>query len=112
MRMFPLLFLLLTAFAVAGCSNDDTTTEATGTGDPADEYYCPMHPEVRAAAKGTCPKCKMDLVQEGDEASHGAAPAESSDAPEEPTAPDEAAAEPAAPDEAAAEPAGHDHSEH
>ncbi len=25
------------------------------------EYACPMHPEVKAHAPGTCPKCKMDL---------------------------------------------------
>ncbi len=27
-------------------------------------YSCPMHPEVTAAAPGTCPKCRMDLVAE------------------------------------------------
>jgi uncharacterized protein len=26
------------------------------------EYTCPMHPEVRAAGPGRCPKCGMDLV--------------------------------------------------
>lgn len=26
-------------------------------------YTCPMHPEIRAAAPGTCPICQMDLVQ-------------------------------------------------
>ena len=27
----------------------------------ADEYTCPMHPEVRASGPGTCPKCGMAL---------------------------------------------------
>jgi Cu(I)/Ag(I) efflux system membrane fusion protein len=29
---------------------------------PAVEYTCPMHPEVRSATPGTCPKCGMALV--------------------------------------------------
>jgi len=28
-------------------------------------FYCPMHPEINQAAPGPCPKCRMDLVQEG-----------------------------------------------
>jgi len=27
-------------------------------------YVCPMHPDVRERARGTCPKCLMDLVAE------------------------------------------------
>lgn len=27
----------------------------------SDEYYCPMHPEIRSESKGKCPKCGMDL---------------------------------------------------
>ena len=27
-----------------------------------DEYTCPMHPEIRTSAPGTCPKCAMTLV--------------------------------------------------
>ncbi len=29
-------------------------------------WTCPMHPEVRQAGPGKCPKCRMDLVQEND----------------------------------------------
>ena len=29
--------------------------------DPAAEYTCPMHPEVRQIGPGTCPKCGMAL---------------------------------------------------
>lgn len=28
-------------------------------------YFCPMHPEVRQATPGTCPKCGMVLVEVG-----------------------------------------------
>ena len=35
-------------------------------------YTCPMHPEVRQAGPGTCPKCGMDLVPERDAPSHSA----------------------------------------
>lgn len=28
-------------------------------------HYRPMHPAVRQASSGTCPKCRMDLVPEG-----------------------------------------------
>jgi hypothetical protein len=27
-------------------------------------YVCPMHPDIRERARGTCPKCLMDLVAE------------------------------------------------
>lgn len=27
-------------------------------------YVCPMHPDIREKARGTCPKCLMDLVAE------------------------------------------------
>ena len=28
-------------------------------------YSCPMHPEVKTSAAGSCPKCGMALKQEG-----------------------------------------------
>lgn len=31
----------------------------------ANFYICPMHPDVREATVGKCPKCRMDLIPEG-----------------------------------------------
>jgi hypothetical protein len=28
-------------------------------------YVCPMHPDIRSNAPGTCPKCLMELVRKG-----------------------------------------------
>lgn len=36
-----------------------------GGGAPAVQWACPMHPEVRAAAAGECPICKMALERVG-----------------------------------------------
>ena len=34
---------------------------------PSDEAYsCPMHPEVKQASPGSCPKCGMQLVKRKD----------------------------------------------
>lgn len=34
-----------------------------GRAPAADQYVCPMHPEVTSDAPGKCPKCGMDLVK-------------------------------------------------
>ena len=34
-------------------------------------YTCSMHPEVRSTEEGSCPKCGMFLVPEGETAEHG-----------------------------------------
>jgi len=31
-------------------------------------YVCPMHLDIRSNARGTCPKCLMELVAEGRDA--------------------------------------------
>jgi Cu+-exporting ATPase len=41
---------------------------APATTSPADQpYSCPMHPEVKQASPGSCPKCGMTLVRRMDE---------------------------------------------
>jgi hypothetical protein len=57
---FRVLLLLLAASAVAGALV--MTRDGTGS-DGGDEvrFVCPMHPEVRAIAPGSCPICGMDL---------------------------------------------------
>ena len=50
--------------------NDDHPTPATAT--DATIYTCPMHPEVREAGPGKCPKCGMFLVPVGAADLHGA----------------------------------------
>ena len=34
-------------------------------------YTCPMHPEVTSDSPGSCPKCGMDLVPQGEAGDHG-----------------------------------------
>ncbi len=46
-----------------GLSGDSAAAEgARGMRGTPDTYTCPMHPEIRAAKPGRCPKCGMDLV--------------------------------------------------
>lgn len=48
----------------AGAPLADTDGAATHDhgGEAADEYVCPMHPQIRQSEPGTCPICFMDLV--------------------------------------------------
>ena len=40
-------------------------TDPIKAGQAADEYTCPMHPEVRQSGPGSCPKCGMALERAG-----------------------------------------------
>lgn len=56
------LLLIAAAGAVVGA----VTIAARGrAGDAVVRYACPMHPEVRAAAPGECPVCRMALERIG-----------------------------------------------
>jgi hypothetical protein len=54
----------------AGQGGKAGTAPAAAGGPDAVSYTCPMHPEIRQSAPGSCPKCGMTLVPE---ASLGAA---------------------------------------
>ena len=41
---------------------DGITIEIVRDTDAPDAYWCPMHPDVRSSATGTCPLCSMALV--------------------------------------------------
>ena len=56
----PLLLFLL-ALITAACAPVAQQQRATNA-SPATVFRCPMHPDVREAAPGTCPRCGMGLV--------------------------------------------------
>lgn len=53
----------------------------TEPGPSGQMFTCPMHPEVRQAGPGECPKCGMQLVAEAPPAGADAAPATKGPAP-------------------------------
>lgn len=63
-----LLTLLLSFAAIGGCAPSgqpaSTPAQTAPAGSPvvAQQYTCPMHPEVVTNAPGKCPKCGMELV--------------------------------------------------
>lgn len=65
--------------ASGGGGHGTMTPDATGkkaAGEPVGEgkFQCSMHPEVRSAEPGRCPKCGMKLVEGnggGHEGAHG-----------------------------------------
>jgi hypothetical protein len=56
-----LLILAATAVVVAGV----IAVRGRGEGSSSVHYACPMHPEVRATAPGSCPICQMALEPVG-----------------------------------------------
>ncbi len=51
--------------AVPGHEGHASAAPATH-GSAAAEYSCPVHPEVKQASPGSCPKCGMPLVKRKD----------------------------------------------
>lgn len=48
--------------ARVGAAGASSTTQSKEAVQQTDSYTCSMHPEIRAAAPGKCPKCGMALV--------------------------------------------------
>jgi Heavy metal binding domain len=67
-----LVMLLLAAIAAAAALAIARESGRRAADDDA-RYVCPMHPEVTAAAPGTCPICRMDLEPLGAASAHAAA---------------------------------------
>ncbi|TXD37856.1 efflux RND transporter periplasmic adaptor subunit [Lujinxingia vulgaris] len=72
-------FILMSASV--GCSDETSHAEEAGAASesaaedaPAQEYVCPMHPQVRQDGPGTCPICFMDLVPGGSSSDEGDVP--------------------------------------
>ncbi len=51
----------LSVLLLAGCNNDNKTTEKEASVEHKHTYACPMHPEVTGNEGDTCPKCGMKL---------------------------------------------------
>src|SRR5574338_205923 len=56
--------LLATLVMIAFACNNNSTGSKNKT---AEQYTCPMHPEIISDKPGKCPKCGMDLVKVSDE---------------------------------------------
>ena len=52
-------------------ASEEQTHDTVPDGYSGNVYSCPMHPEVRSTEEGSCPKCGMFLVPEGEVAEHG-----------------------------------------
>jgi hypothetical protein len=55
-------FLILGGIAGAVILGKREQKPTTSTQSPALGYACPMHPDVRSASSGVCPRCGMQLV--------------------------------------------------
>jgi hypothetical protein len=61
---------ILIVLFFAACTNSVKPSEASADTakvlNTAALYTCPMHPEVISEMPGTCPDCKMDLIEKTD----------------------------------------------
>lgn len=61
--MIRTMGFIVVALAATTLLSDASGQEKTATENVAVEYTCPMHPAVKAAEVGKCPKCGMALVK-------------------------------------------------
>jgi hypothetical protein len=60
------MVVLLLAIGMAGVSckqGNDANHDNQGASQPAVEYTCPMHPQIRESKPAKCSICGMELVQ-------------------------------------------------
>ena len=57
-----LIAALLLSVIMVGCNNVKQEHQHE-TNNKAEEYTCPMHPDVKSNKPGQCPECGMDLVK-------------------------------------------------
>jgi|GEM_PF-336957 len=76
---FVKLFLLgVLIFSTPLSINSQGTAGGTSAQEQDLQYSCPMHPEVKSKAAGTCSKCGMSLKQQSNSQASGARPASGS----------------------------------
>jgi len=64
MSRIALVLAFALVFGALGCADRSPERSSSSTQTvQAKIYDCPMHPEVRQATPGTCPKCGMTLVE-------------------------------------------------
>jgi len=61
------LLLALLMFSIGLLINSQVPAGVSFAQQQAEEYSCPMHPEVKSNKKGSCPKCGMTLKQKSAE---------------------------------------------
>ena len=61
------LLLALLMFSIGLLINSQVPASVSFAQQQADEYSCPMHPEVKSNKTGSCPKCGMTLKQKSAE---------------------------------------------
>lgn len=57
-----LLIVLSLLAGIASAQSPSAPAAASGQAEPAVEFVCPMHPDVRSSQAGRCPRCGMTLV--------------------------------------------------
>lgn len=67
-KLTTLICVAILSFAVATFAQTSPASSPAATASPAaQQYTCPMHPEVVQDKPGKCPKCGMNLAPKKEE---------------------------------------------